>query len=172
MLSTLGQTTVGDDHWSERQSEQKTVDQSQEGCLTGATGNDLSVSTSFKTSPSSIQPRQSPLLSSTRVYSTVIKIQTSTSNSEATADLFKPVPRSELVSTLGKLFVTPAVASRLLNSWVKHLSAQYPVIHTLRLQELHTRRDDGLDVYEESMLHLVYANSGCILEAVSDLRKY
>jgi hypothetical protein len=40
------------------------------------------------------------------------------------------------------------------------LHTTHPVIHTPRLQELHARRNEVLDVYEESILHLVYANSG------------
>jgi hypothetical protein len=60
----------------------------------------------------------------------------------------------------------PHIASKLLDGWVKHLSTQYPVIHTPHLRELHERPNGSLSVFEECILHLVYANSGRILEAV------
>lgn len=77
-----------------------------------------------------------------------------------------PITVAELVKTMGLMFISPNVATRLLDGWMKHLSTRYPVIHTPRLRELHARRDEPLDVYEETLLHLVYANSGRILETV------
>jgi len=67
------------------------------------------------------------------------------------------------------MFVTPAVATRLLDGWMKHFSTRYPVIHSHRLREIHSRRNDTLDFFEESILHLVYANSGRFLETVSEI---
>lgn len=158
LLSTLGQDTVGDDHWKGHQLDPDAEESDAR----------FPASSGFKTSPVTSHEGEGPTLPTTRVYGTFVKIQTSSrSDLEKAEDSLQPIPKSELVSTLGKLFVTPAAASRLLEGWIKHLSIQYPVIHTLRLKELHTRRDNALDLCEESILHLVYANSGRILEAVS-----
>ncbi|RDI80870.1 hypothetical protein Vi05172_g9047 [Venturia inaequalis] len=108
------------------------------------------------------------MLPSTCVYSAFIKTQMLRSHLEKREAPFQPTPESQPGSTLGKLLVTPTAASRLLEGWMKHLSTQYPVIHTLRLKELHTRRHDTLDIFEESILHLVYANSGRVLEAIGE----
>jgi len=77
---------------------------------------------------------------------------------------------SELVRRMCRMFVSPAVVSSLLEGWVKYLSTKYPVVHTSWLREVHARSDGGLDIYEESVLHLVYANGGRVLEVVHALK--
>lgn len=105
-----------------------------------------------------------PSINMSNVLGSVIRSQ---SSPKIDSDIDKP-SRFDLASRLGAMFVTPKVAQRLLDGWIKHLSTQYPVIHTPCLRELHTRRDETPNVFEESMLHLVYANSGRILEAIGD----
>lgn len=167
MLSALGQDKVGNDHWSERHNQRQGADQVNEDSLTEALSTDLEASSSFKMTPSSSQEDQSSMLPSTRVYATLIKTQTSRLDLEKSENLLYSIPKSKLVSKIGKFFMTPTAASRLLEGWIKHLSTQYPVIHTPQLKELHARRDNALDIFEESILHLVYANSSRVLEAVS-----
>lgn len=74
---------------------------------------------------------------------------------------------SEPEERMGPMFVAPQVANRLLEGWMKYFSTRYPVIYSPRLKELHVRRNEPLDIYEESILHLVYANSGRFIETVS-----
>jgi hypothetical protein len=63
--------------------------------------------------------------------------------------------------------VPAETATKLLNGYIRHLSTQYPVLHTPRLRALHERPVESLNIFEQCILHLVYANSGRILEAVS-----
>lgn len=72
-------------------------------------------------------------------------------------------------TTLLAELAPPKIASKLLDGWIKHLSTQYPVIHTPRLREIHARQSRGLNLFEECLLHLVYANSARMLEAVSSI---
>jgi hypothetical protein len=88
------------------------------------------------------------------------------------SSLVRPVPlegslrrTSSTVSTLTQL-APPEMATRLLNGWIEHMSTQYPVIHTPQLRALQNKPLADLEICEESILHLVYANSGRILEAV------
>jgi hypothetical protein len=162
LLSTLGHDGVGVDHWKEEQSQLQ--DDFQLADISQA--EDLSVDSSTRVAPSfdankSISP-------SGRFFSSVIKAQispkphTEDENGQPTL-----VSRSDLVERMGKMFVSPTTASKLMDTWVKHFSTHYPVTHSHRLKDLHTRRDGVLDVFQESILHLVYAISGCLLEAVS-----
>jgi hypothetical protein len=70
----------------------------------------------------------------------------------------------------GHMFVSPAIAAKLLDGWVKHFSTCYHIIHTPGLWELHAKRDDplNLDVFGRNILHLVYVNSGKVLETMSN----
>ena len=95
----------------------------------------------------------------------------------STGRLFKSVIANDMGRTMGTRgppspsrltdLSSPEVAGKLLNGYIKHLSTQYPVLHTPRLKTLHARPVESLNVFEQCVLHLVYANSGRILEAVS-----
>jgi hypothetical protein len=179
-LSGLGHNTVGNDHWKqtqlqsqdeERQQVVAEVHQAQESptnppseeidTLLGAV-RDLvsSASTNYEGGKSTITMG--------RVLGSVIKTQKSPKSELDNRDEDPPktISRAELVERMGPMFVSSVTATRLLDGWIKHLSTRYPVIHTPRLRELHARRNEELDVYEASILHLVYANSGRILETV------
>ncbi|OAL47779.1 hypothetical protein IQ07DRAFT_681933 [Pyrenochaeta sp. DS3sAY3a] len=90
------------------------------------------------------------------------------------SSLVRPVPLEESLrrnsSTISLLtqLAPPEMATRLLNGWIEHMSTQYPVIHTPQLRALQNKPLADLDICEESILHLVYANSGRILEAIGD----
>lgn len=103
------------------------------------------------------------------VFSSVIKTQKSPKSDQISAEEERPprpILRSELVERNGPMLVCPEMATQLLDGYIDHLSTRYPVIHTPRLREIHARRDEGLDVWEKSILHLCYANAGRILETV------
>lgn len=168
LLSTLGQENVGDGHWKEQQFQFQGVNSSENEAQKEENGTEFATSNNAKTSSGSSQEDRSSTLPSVCFYGTMIKTQDSSSLDFAKLEgLSQTIPRSELVSTIGEMFVTPPVATRLLDGWAKHLSTQHPVIYTLPLKELQTRRESALDLFEESILHLVYTNSGRILEAVS-----
>jgi hypothetical protein len=75
-------------------------------------------------------------------------------------------PRAQNSVALLVHLAPPNVASLLLDGWIKHMSTQYPIIHTPLLKKLQSKPVDILDGFEISLLHIIYANSGRILEAV------
>lgn len=79
----------------------------------------------------------------------------------------KSISSDTLAEMMGPFFVTANVGNRLLQGYLKHLSTRFPVLHTPWLLDVHDRRDEHLDVYEEAVLHLVYACGGRFLETVS-----
>lgn len=168
-LSTLGHDSVGDDHWKQKQNQFQSDDQTQDDRPDDQQGGEID--------PALLEISNEPLSTSLnyvggkitlgRMLGSVVKTQPSPkAETDTEEDAPKPIVRSELVERMGPMFVSPGVATRLLDGWVKHLSTRYPCIHTPRLRELHARRDHPLDVFEESVLHLVYANSGRVLETV------
>lgn len=81
-----------------------------------------------------------------------------------------PVPKSRytpsLAEMVGPMFVSSNVADRLLQGFLRHIATRFPVLHTPRLFEMHARRNALEDVYEASILHLVYATGGRWVESV------
>lgn len=169
-MSSLGHNNIDDECWKEKQPTVLVEPQSQED-LQPVENDILLDSVGDLTSPVSTRDESSESRGSLgRVLGSVIKTQMR-SKSDASKEVREmdtpgAVSRIELVQRMGPMFVSPTAARRLLDGWIKHLSTRYPVIHTPRLRELHSRRDEALDPYEESILHLVYANSGRVLEAV------
>jgi hypothetical protein len=164
-LSSLGYESVGDDHWKQKQNQfhddSQTQDDQQEEEIDILLGEVRELASS---GDSKFVGRK---ISLGRVLGSVIKTQKSPkSDLNEEENTPKLIDRSELVEKMGPMFVSPVVADRLLDGWVKHLSTRYPAIHTPRLRELHARRNEALDIFEESILHLVYANSGWIMETV------
>ncbi|KIW05924.1 uncharacterized protein PV09_03117 [Verruconis gallopava] len=62
----------------------------------------------------------------------------------------------------------PDMALKLIEGYVKHLSTQYPIIHSPWLRKLYSKPISSLNIFELCILHLVYANSGRILEAIGE----
>lgn len=172
-LSKRGYDSVGDDHWKDKQHEyrhgtepQEESPQAQElDTLLGAV-RDLvsSTSTHYEGGPS----RTTSTLGHV-VFGSVIKTQKSPKSDQVSTEedrATRPILRSELVERNGPMLVSPDMAKQLLDGYIDHLSTRYPVIHTPRLREIHAKRDQGLDIWEKSILHLCYANAGRILETV------
>jgi hypothetical protein len=80
-----------------------------------------------------------------------------------------PTPKSatRLTDMIGVPFLSPQVAQRLMQGWFTHIATRYPVLHTPRVLDLHNNRETLTDMYDRSILHLVYAVSGRWLESVS-----
>lgn len=83
-----------------------------------------------------------------------------------------PTPKSLCTTThmtdmIGVPFLSPQVAQRLMHGWFTHIATRYPVLLTPKVLALHEGRDWLTDIYEKSILHLIYAVSGRWLESVS-----
>lgn len=62
-----------------------------------------------------------------------------------------------------------AVAERLIKGWNQHVCTRYPVLYTPRVRWLYENKDRLTDVYDQAMLHLVYAVSGRWLESAGEM---
>jgi hypothetical protein len=164
MISGMGNDKISNDHWKRIQSQ--FMDNEQDDDINTFLGalRDLVSSASGN----EVQGRKSSITLG-RVLGSVINSQKAPKTELHREDdhQARTISRAELIKMMGPMFVSPTVATRLLDGWVKHLATRHPVIHTPRLRELHARRNEVLDVYEKSILHLVYANSGRYLETVS-----
>jgi hypothetical protein len=106
-----------------------------------------------------------------RLLGSVVKSQKDTNKpemrrTESVADKDPKISSKTLAEMMGPMFVSHGVAKRLLEGFLKHISTRFPVVHTPWVREVHERTDILHDVYEESILHLVYAIGGRFLETV------
>lgn len=65
--------------------------------------------------------------------------------------------------------IAPAIADRLFAGYLKHIATRWPVIHSEWVREIHGRRQSLTDIYEITMLHLVYATAGRFIETTGEL---
>lgn len=166
-MSSIGHDGFKEDHWEQTQYHLHQEQQIQEDHRNDEIDTLLGAVRDLSLSASGHYVGGTSTITLGRVLGSVVKSHRSFSDEFRNED---PNPRSisnvELAEIMGPSFVSPAVATRLLDGFIKHLSTRYPVLHTPRLKELHAKRDGILDVYEESILHLVYANAGRFLETV------
>ncbi|CAJ2501292.1 Uu.00g041450.m01.CDS01 [Anthostomella pinea] len=84
-----------------------------------------------------------------------------------------PAPKSVYSTSQGDVmgvpFLSPSVATRLLQGWFRHIATRYPVIHSARLMELHNNRDSLTDDFGRAILHIIYAVSGRWLESAGEM---
>lgn len=163
MISGMGNDNISNDHWKRTQSQFMDTEQDEDiNTFLGALRDLVS-----SASGNEVRGRKSSITLG-RVLGSVINSQKAPKTELHRDDdhQARTISRAELVKMMGPMFVSPTVAMRLLDGWLKNLATRHPVIHTPRLKELHARRNESLDVWEESILHLVYANSGRYLETV------
>ncbi|KAJ9142369.1 Fungal-specific transcription factor domain-containing protein [Pleurostoma richardsiae] len=105
-----------------------------------------------------------------RVLSSVVQNASSQPRRED-PDEDDPTPKSatRLHDVIGVPFLSYSVAQRLLQGWFVHVNLRYPALLTPRLLRLHAHRENLNDVYERSILHLVYAVSGRWLESSGEM---
>jgi len=168
-LSSIGQAGVGDDHWKQAQSFQA-VGQDEIDPLLSAV-RDLSLSASGHyvggTSTITLGRLLGSVINSQKDVMNAPKMQRPEIGSDQDHNP-RTISSETLVEMTGPMFVTPVVAKRLLEGFLKHIATRFPVVYTLWIRELHERKDILDDVYEESTLHLVYATGGRFLETVSN----
>lgn len=159
LLADSGHDSVTVDHWKERRQQIRRDSYMQEESSSGSV-------------------EALPATTKDPVWNAIMNSGNSDSNLSV-GRLFKSVVHHDMSRTMVSRnpqgayrlaeLADPETASILLNGYIRHLSTQYPVLHTPRLRALHERPMEALNVFEQCILHLVYANSGRILEAVSFL---
>lgn len=166
-LSSIGHGGFGEDHWRQIQFHAQDVEQAKEENRHDEIDSLLGAVRDLSLSAGGHYVGGTSTITLGRVLGSVV-----TNRRDFTHDLLNedPNPRSisdvELAEIIEPSSLSPVVATRLLDGFIKHLSTRYPVLHTPRLRELHARRNGILDIYEKSVLHLVYANAGRFLETV------
>jgi len=71
-----------------------------------------------------------------------------------------------VVNRVHSIDLDPYVAEKMIDSYLKHLSSNYPVLYSFQVRQLHERRNNLENIYEESILHLIYGLGGHFLEKV------
>lgn len=156
LLSDLGHESIGEDHlWREKQNQFQNDDGQAQDDQQNEDYDEPSMTR--EPAPTFGESDTGKKISVNRVLGSIVKTQKSPRSNNDRGE--NPPNRSELIAS-------STIADRLFNGWLNHLSTRYPVVHTPRLRELHARRTETLDVFEESLLHLVYANAGWVLETV------
>ncbi|KAH8645455.1 fungal-specific transcription factor domain-containing protein [Xylariales sp. PMI_506] len=59
-------------------------------------------------------------------------------------------------------------ADRLLTGYFKHIATRFPVVYSVWIRKVHQRRHTLTDVFERTLLHLVYASAGRFLETAGE----
>ncbi|KFA54954.1 hypothetical protein S40293_02305 [Stachybotrys chartarum IBT 40293] len=68
--------------------------------------------------------------------------------------------------------VPAGIADRLFNGYLKHIATRWPVVHSVWVRELHARRHSLTDVFELTMLHLLYATAGRFIETTGETGEF
>jgi hypothetical protein len=160
-LSSIGQAGVGDDHWKQAQNIQVIARDEVDSLLSAVRDLSLSASGYYVGGTSTITLR--------RLLGSVINSQKDVMNgpklqrSEAPRDQDhnpRSISSETLAEMMGPMFVPHGVAKRLLEGFLKHISTRFPVVHTPWILESHEKKDEIEDMYEQSIMHLVYATGG------------
>ncbi|KAF7555653.1 hypothetical protein G7Z17_g1983 [Cylindrodendrum hubeiense] len=60
------------------------------------------------------------------------------------------------------------VADRLFGGYLKHIATRWPVLHSVWARHVHRRRHALTDVFDTTILHLVYATAGRFIETTGE----
>lgn len=67
--------------------------------------------------------------------------------------------------------LSPEIADQMVYGYLKHLTTNFPIMYSFDILELHNRRHALNDIYEESILNLIYGLGGHFLEKVGSDRQ-
>ncbi len=81
----------------------------------------------------------------------------------AAAEPMEPIDFADVPSNL---------ADRLYVGYIKNVMTRFPVVHSVWLRAVHHRRHALTDVFEATILHLVYATSGRFIETTGESGPY
>lgn len=79
-----------------------------------------------------------------------------------------PVEPADADQPIDLADVPSDVADRLFGGYLKHFATRWPVVHSVWVREVHQRRYSLTDVFETTMLHLVYATAGRFIETTGE----
>ncbi|KAI1633042.1 fungal-specific transcription factor domain-containing protein [Biscogniauxia mediterranea] len=186
-LASLGHMGVGTDHLgrlaqASSSQQQANLPSSQPGPTTQSLqhvsdddGNDLLVAVrDLSLSASGHYVGASSNITIGRVLSSVVHSQRASNpfgrDDPSGQDEDDPAPKSVYLSDMmGVPYISPNVATRLLQGWFRHIATRYPIIHSAHLLRLHNNRDTLTDDYDRTILNIIYAVSGRWLESAGEM---
>jgi hypothetical protein len=68
--------------------------------------------------------------------------------------------------------IVPHLADRCLTGYMRHVATRFPLIYSLKIKDLHTRRNTLDKTHERFILHLVYAIGGRYLETTGEVGNF
>lgn len=170
LLTKGGDRTVSHDHWTEKQAELDDSDQEPIQPLMNAVRDlSLDVAGSYVGGGSTItlgRALESALAGKAQLslphmgFDRESKLRT-----ESIASDISSLP-SDMTFHLSQ--IDPDSAAKMVNAYLGHLYTNFPVVYSYDVLDLHNRRDRLNDVYEESILNLIYGLGGHFLEKVRE----
>jgi hypothetical protein len=167
-LSSIGQAGVEDNHWKQAQHVQATAQDEIDPLLSAVRDLSLNASGHYVGGTSTITLGRllGSVINSQKDVMHAQKMQRVEAQSNQDHNP-RTISSGTLAEMMGPMFVTPLVAQRLLEGFLKHIATRFPVVHTPWIQELHERKDMIDNFYEGCILHLAHATDGRFLETVS-----
>lgn len=98
------------------------------------------------------------------------KRHSATPRHDGTPDAFRN--DSALEETIELEEVPDNVADRLFDGYLKHIATRWPVVYSVWAREIHKRRFDLTDQFEETILHLIYATAGRFVETTGEFGSF
>ncbi|CAK7237246.1 hypothetical protein SCUCBS95973_009896 [Sporothrix curviconia] len=92
--------------------------------------------------------------------------------SETTAEAAAAAAAAAAVEPIDFAGVPSNVADRLYVGYIKNIMTRFPVVHSIWLRQVHHRRHGLTDVFEATILHLIYATSARFIETTGESGPY
>jgi hypothetical protein len=156
LLTGQGKTGVAQDHWNDHVE----LESDFQPLLTAVRDLSLDVAGSYVGGASTITLG--------RVLETALgdRLQLGMDRGDETNSRMSDSASVSVVNRVHSIDLDPYVAEKMIDSYLKHLSSNYPVLYSFQVRQLHERRNNLENIYEESILHLIYGLGGHFLEKV------
>lgn len=168
LLTKGGDNTVSHDHWNEGFDDSDDLEHGAiEPLMNAVRDLSLDVAGSYVGGASTITLG--------RALETALAGKTQLTLPMATLDRTTNLGRGSIVSEMGSLTsngsfhirqLDSELAENMVNAYLGHLYANFPIMYSYDALDLHRRRNQLKDVYEESILNLIYGLGGHFLEKV------
>ena len=93
---------------------------------------------------------------------------TSSTSSAASHRRAQSLSETDLPPPIDLADVPSDTADRLFRGYLQHIATRFPVIHSVKARRFHDRRHSLCDVFEITLLHLIYATAGRFIETTGE----
>ena len=170
LLTQNGNLAVSNDHWNEQPEQPDTDDREDIQPLMNAVRDlSLDVAGSYVGGASTItlgRALESALADKLQYVVRDMGPETEKSNrfrtSSGTSEISSPQDNNSFHISQ----IHPEAADKMVKAYLGHLCTTFPVMYSYSVMDLHNRRRNLKDIYEESVLNLIYGLGGHFLEKV------